>query len=170
MSLFANEVGGGVAALNSKACHICGQVGHLKRDCPQGGGGGGGGRSAKACHNCGQVGHLRRDCPELVDVNGALNAGMAALSTGGGNSRSRRVTCYNCGEAGHIAAECEMPRQEGALHRKCFNCGKPGHLSADCPMPQGNTACYECGQPGHKVRHRAYENHSMVLPWPSCPN
>ena len=153
----ANEVGGGVAALSSKACHICGQVGHLKRDCPQGGGGGGGGRSAKACHNCGQVGHLRRDCPELVDVNGALNAGMAALSTGGGNSRSRRVTCYNCGEAGHIAAECEMPRQEGALHRKCFNCGKPGHLSADCPMPQGNTACYECGQPGHKVRHRAYE-------------
>ena len=167
MSLFANEVGGGVAAgnevgggvaaLNSKACHICGQVGHMKRDCPQGGGGGGGGRSAKACHNCGQVGHLRRDCPELVDVNGALNAGMAALSTGGGNSRSRRVTCYNCGEVGHIAAECEMPRQEGALHRKCFNCGKPGHLSADCPMPQGNSACYECGQPGHKVRQRAYE-------------
>ena len=83
----------------------------------------------------------------------ALGAGMANLSTGGGgNSRGRRVTCYNCGEVGHISAACEMPRQEGALHRKCFNCGKPGHLSADCTQPQGNTACYECGQPGHKVR------------------
>ena len=158
MSLFANGIDSIAPQQSAKACHICGEIGHLKRDCPQGGGGGGGGgggRAAKVCHQCGQPGHLKRDCPELSDVN-ALGEGMAKMSTGG-NSRSRRQTCYNCGEVGHISSACPQPRQEGeaeraAMHRKCFNCGKPGHLSADCTQPAGNTACYECGQPGHKAR------------------
>ena len=158
MSLFANGIDSIAPQQSAKACHICGEIGHLKRDCPQGGGGGGGGgggRAAKVCHQCGQPGHLKRDCPELSDVN-ALGEGMAKMSTGG-NSRSRRQTCYNCGEVGHISSACPQPRQEGeaeraAMHRKCFNCGKLGHLSADCTQPAGNTACYECGQPGHKAR------------------
>ena len=158
MSLFANGIDSIAPQQSAKACHICGENGHLKRDCPQGGGGGGGGgggRAAKVCHQCGQPGHLKRDCPELSDVN-ALGEGMAKMSTGG-NSRSRRQTCYNCGEVGHISSACPQPRQEGeaeraAMHRKCFNCGKPGHLSADCTQPAGNMACYECGNPGHKAR------------------
>ena len=52
----ANEVGGGVAALNSKACHICGQVGHLSADCDLPAGN-------TACYNCGQQGHKSSECP-----------------------------------------------------------------------------------------------------------
>ena len=52
-------MGGGGA----KSCHLCGSMGHLKRDCPQSLGANGG-AEGKSCHACGQFGHLKRDCPQ----------------------------------------------------------------------------------------------------------
>jgi cellular nucleic acid-binding protein len=101
MSFFANGIDGIAPQQNAKACHICGEIGHLKRDCPQAGGGGGGRNAGKVCHNCGQPGHLKRDCPQLPKLDGdSLADGMANLSTGPKPSRGRRMTCYNCGQVG----------------------------------------------------------------------
>ena len=75
--------------MSDKACHTCGEVGHLKRDCPQGDGGRGrgargrGGRGSrgarsdtakadKACLKCGEKGHLKRNCPELTEEDRAV--------------------------------------------------------------------------------------------------
>ncbi|XP_022762279.1 glycine-rich protein 2-like [Durio zibethinus] len=50
-------------------CFKCGEMGHMARDCTQGGGGGGGryggggGSGGMACYNCGGAGHFARDCP-----------------------------------------------------------------------------------------------------------
>ena len=49
---------------SSSVCCQCGQVGHVKRDCPVRGqtGGAGLGTGGK-CYNCGQAGHLGSVCP-----------------------------------------------------------------------------------------------------------
>jgi hypothetical protein len=71
-SNFGNTTSGG----SGGGCYTCGQSGHQKRDCPQGGGGGRG----RECYGCGQTGHQKRDCP-----NGGSGGGQA---------------CFNCGEIG----------------------------------------------------------------------
>ncbi|POM61490.1 Universal minicircle sequence binding protein (UMSBP), partial [Phytophthora palmivora] len=51
---------------DQRKCHNCGQVGHIRRDCPEAPsqeGGFGGYNSGAACFGCGKVGHLKRDCP-----------------------------------------------------------------------------------------------------------
>jgi hypothetical protein len=72
-----NSTGGGGG---DRACYGCGQTGHQKRDCPQGGSGGSGGD--RACYGCGDIGHQKRDCPK-----GGSGSGQA---------------CFNCGEVGYV--------------------------------------------------------------------
>ena len=48
---------------DSRACHSCGQTGHVKAACPsRGGGGGGGGLSSIVCRNCNGRGHKAAEC------------------------------------------------------------------------------------------------------------
>ena len=77
----------------AKACHTCGQVGHLKRDCPSGGGfaAPAAAVSAKACHICGGVGHLKRDCPQ-----GQAAAAPAPVS------KASAKTCHLCGQVSYV--------------------------------------------------------------------
>lgn len=58
-------------------------MGHMAKDCPQGGGG-------RACHNCGQEGHISKECDQPRNT--------------------ANMTCTNCEETGHWWKECPKPK------------------------------------------------------------
>ncbi|KAF3033072.1 hypothetical protein E8E12_001851 [Didymella heteroderae] len=114
-----------------QGCFKCGETGHRKADCPQGGSGGGG----QGCFKCGEVGHRKADCPQ-------------GGSGGGGKA------CFNCGNEGHRKTECPeplKPRAGGGGGRTCFNCLQPGHNISDCPKPRVER-CRNCDAVGHMSR------------------
>ncbi|CAI7756882.1 unnamed protein product [Closterium sp. NIES-53] len=45
--------GRGEAGVDTRTCHRCGQLGHIRRDC-------------KNCDGCGKPGHRRRECPDAA--------------------------------------------------------------------------------------------------------
>ena len=122
-------------------CYNCGELGHIKRDCPiplcggyvchDSGYGGGAAAAAdtRVCYNCGEVGHISRDCP-IPHNPGYDDGSFGGVAATAADSR----TCYNCGEVGHISRDCPNDNGyggEGAA--ACFNCGELGHIRRDCP-------------------------------------
>ena len=67
----ANTNGGS----DGRACFGCGETGHTKRDCPQGGSGGLGGSGGQTCYGCGEEGHQKRDCPQGAGGQACFNCG-----------------------------------------------------------------------------------------------
>ena len=82
----------GKSSGGGRACHKCGQEGHISRECPTGGGSSG----SRACYKCGQDGHMSRDCP-----------------SSGGPGKLQGKGCFKCGEEGHMSRECPNPGNGG---------------------------------------------------------
>eukprot|EP00656_Telonema_subtile_P016921 TRINITY_DN18977_c0_g2_i1.p1 TRINITY_DN18977_c0_g2~~TRINITY_DN18977_c0_g2_i1.p1 ORF type:complete len:256 (+),score=57.64 TRINITY_DN18977_c0_g2_i1:1-768(+) len=129
----------------SRECHICGEQGHLARNCPD--------NAASAeveCYSCSGFGHISRDCPQgrrdtraprRERSNGGSGGGyMHDDRTGGGQDD---VECYTCGGMGHISRDCPdgEPRGDtrGARNAdvECYDCGGFGHRARDCPAGGG---------------------------------
>lgn len=66
-------------------------MGHMAKDCPQGGGG-------RACHNCGQEGHISKECDQPRNT--------------------ANMTCTNCEETGHTWRECTKPKDCKSSRRR----------------------------------------------------
>ncbi|KAG1680110.1 hypothetical protein FOA52_000223 [Chlamydomonas sp. UWO 241] len=93
---YGGGMGGGRSGGGGDACFSCGEVGHLKADCPKRGGGGGGyggdrgyggggaGAPAGACFSCGEQGHLSRDCPQKRGGGGGGGGYGGGGGMGGG--------------------------------------------------------------------------------------
>ncbi|KAG6392662.1 hypothetical protein SASPL_146886 [Salvia splendens] len=82
-------------------CFNCGEVGHMARDCSNGGVGGGvGGGSGGGCYSCGGIGHMARECP----------SGNRGGAGGGGGA------CFTCGEPAAVSLDtsqgnAKVPRE-----------------------------------------------------------
>ena len=69
------------------------------------GGGGGGRRAAVQCHLCGEFGHIRIECPKLECFN-CGGVGVGHMSSQCPFPRKQGPVCWRCGEAGHTRAQC----------------------------------------------------------------
>jgi hypothetical protein len=108
----------GERTVRPKQCHLCGNEGHLRADCPQ-----------NICYNCQRTGHVARDCKEP-------------------RKNRRMAICYRCGCTGHHVSECpdqwrkyipivkegQRPTLEIAsrIRHYCYNCGGSDHLGDYC--------------------------------------
>ncbi|KAH7026028.1 uncharacterized protein B0I36DRAFT_329723 [Microdochium trichocladiopsis] len=68
---------------DTRDCRKCGEVGHISRDCPQGGGGGG----SRECFKCGQAGHIARECPSAQET-GDSQAGHGSFAHAAGSAQT----------------------------------------------------------------------------------
>ncbi|XP_039250133.2 uncharacterized protein LOC120327840 [Styela clava] len=91
------------------ACFMCGNRGHVGRDCPQKEGLRYRGRHM-VCNRCSQEGHIQIDCPDLWrQFHITTKPGPIQVPTIPVPLKSD-PQCFNCAGIGHFGHECESPR------------------------------------------------------------
>ncbi|KAA8534235.1 hypothetical protein F0562_031752 [Nyssa sinensis] len=139
---------------NDPACHMCGKMGHLARDCfnpslPS--------HDASFCNNCYKPGHIAAECTNEKACNYCRKTGHLALDC------PNDPVCNICNISGHMARHCPKSGLSppeivgGPFHDiMSHNCGHPGHISHDCVSI---VMCNDCGGRGHQ----AYECPSVRM-------
>lgn len=84
---------------SNKICLSCGEIGHIKRDCP-----------VPFCKNCKISGHHKLDCPLPRSPYCPI-----CKTTAHGKSACSKFTCNKCGGIGHTGNKCIVPARKAAL-------------------------------------------------------
>ena len=111
--MFQNKPG--APGAQAPVCFGCGEVGHIKPNCPKETG-------VPKCGNCKKKGHKTQDC--------------RTRSRNGNRGNSSQANCTFCGKGPHILKQCNEFK---AMFLSCSWCGSSEHKSHLCPTkPSGN--------------------------------
>lgn len=112
-----------------RPCPLCSTIGHDSWKCP----------ISTHCFNCGIPGHVSRECPYARNLPPRSICGICYQS---GHNRWQchmnpihiikdEAVCFICGERGHICCN-DMKWSFGLNGIFCFNCGLRGHHGTEC--------------------------------------
>lgn len=129
----------------TRTCHLCGNPGHLSRNCPLA-------NTTNVCFFCAQPTHNSRSCP-LVVCRRCHKPGHESNAC---SEKSIPPFCHYCSSRLHQPDDCPIiphPYDKAVFQlMHCVCCGKQGHLVCK-PQPALSKGyggrCAVCGSPNH---------------------
>eukprot|EP00871_Galdieria_phlegrea_P000799 jgi/Galph1/171/GphlegSOOS_G4925.1 len=138
-----------------KRCFLCGDEGHIARDCPQ-----------ELCHNCLRPGHKRRDCTLPRRTVGVDESQLYPCFDELENVEELR--CYLCAKRGHL--DCSYETLPFSKIISCYNCGQHKHAGWNCHKPSAdeylsvaNKLTKVYSKPRRRNRQRDLEEESVLF-------
>ena len=128
---------------DSRDCHVCGEKGHLRHDCP---------KAHVAALQQARITSTKAEHARVRQPRGKQSRERQAHDK---QTKSEKGSCHICGEKGHIKRECLQANPvSNTTNKKCHICGVIGHLMQNCPQAKSknNLGCHICGVVGHKKR------------------